>query len=280
MPAQLSTPGGRISAKKVLADELSRLRAASGRSLAALSDLTTYDRAYLHKLETGISSGSPEVLAALDAVYGTGRHLRDLWKLAQQEIHPDKYKRFMERERQATSRHQYAFGILPGLLQTKDYMRELFDTHRPHAEKARSRHITVRLARQAMMRGENPQHYRVILDESVLHRPTKDRQVWQDQLSALVDAAEAPHIRIQVLPFSAGLHGLLGESLTLLRLRTGKLIAYLEASRWADLIEEPNQVEQLHLTYDLLRDSALAPSESAEFLKELMKGTMSRTLDG
>ncbi|MCX4663718.1 helix-turn-helix transcriptional regulator [Streptomyces uncialis] len=263
----------------MLAEELSRLRSVSGRSLAALSDLTTYDRAYLHKLETGMSSGSPEVMAALDAVYGTGRHLRDLWKLAQQEIHPDKYKRFMERERQATSRHQYAFGILPGLLQTKGYMQELFESQRSQAEKARSRHITVRLARQAMVRGDNPQHYRVILDESVLHRQTKDKQVWQDQLAALVDAAEAPHIRIQVLPFSAGLHGLLGESLTLLRLRTGKLIAYLEATRWADLIEEPNQVEQLHLTYDLLRDSALTPSESADYLKDLMKSSTSSALD-
>ncbi|MFI5940472.1 helix-turn-helix domain-containing protein [Streptomyces uncialis] len=273
MPAHVSGRDGRASAKRVLAEELSRLRTVSGRSLAALSDLTTYDRAYLHKLETGKSSGTPEALAALDAVYGTGRHLQDLWELVQHDLHPDKYKRFMERERQATVRYQYAFSTLPGLLQTEGYMRELVQTHRPHTEEARENVVTARLARQAMVRGNDPQHYRVIMDESVLRRATKDKRVWHEQMAALCDAAAAPNIQLHVLPFSAGLHGLLGESLTLLWLQSGRFVAYLEGNRTADLIEAPDQVEQLHLTYDLLRDSALPPAESAQFLKDLMEGS-------
>ncbi|MFD5558102.1 DUF5753 domain-containing protein [Streptomyces sp. NPDC127068] len=275
MPAHRSAMVGCASAKRILAAELARLRAASGQSLGALSDLTTYDRAYLHKLETGKSSGSPEVLAALDAVYGTGQHLQELWELAKNEAHPDKYQRFMERERQATSRKQYSFSTIPGLLQTEGYMQELMGTHLSHSEEDRARLIAVRLGRQAMVLGNHPQHYRAILDESVLRRPTKDDQVWQEQLRVLIEATKVPSIRIQVLPFSAGLHGLLGDSLTLLRLRTGKLIAYMEGNRAMDLVEEPDRVEQLDLTYDLLRDAALPPGESAQFLRHLLEATPS-----
>ncbi|MFF2021246.1 helix-turn-helix domain-containing protein [Streptomyces sp. NPDC058171] len=274
MPAHRSAAAAEhASAKKVLAQELARLRSVSGQSLAALSDLTTYDRAYLHKLETGKSSGSPEVLAALDAVYGTGQHLQELWELAKNEAHPDKYKRFMERERQATSRQQYSFSTVPGLLQTKGYMQELLGTHRAHSEEDRSRLIAIRLARQSMVLGKSPQNYRVILDEAVLCRPTRDRQVWQEQLTALIEAAGAPNIQIQVLPFAVGLHDLLGESLTLLRLKTGKLIAYLEGGVTHSLIEDLDRVEQLCLAYDLTRDSALSPAESTHFLRDLLKDT-------
>ncbi|MFD8934113.1 helix-turn-helix domain-containing protein [Streptomyces sp. NPDC059578] len=273
MPAHTSTTAGRASATRVLATELARLRSASGQSLAELADQTTYDRAYLHKLETGKSSGSPEVLASLDSVYGTGELLQSLWELAREEAYPDKYKRFMERERHATSRQQYSFSTVPGLLQTKDYMQELMAVHLTNTEEQRSRYIAVRLARQAMVRGENPQYYRVILDESVLHRATRDKQVWQEQLAYLIEAAGARNIQIQVLPFSAGLHGLLGESLTLLRLDTGKSLAYLEGNRTVNLVEQPARVEQFQLTYDLMRDSALSPGESVRFLNELLETT-------
>jgi hypothetical protein len=275
MPAHRSPAIGGASAKRVLAAELTRLRSVSGQSLGALSDLTTYDRAYLHKLETGKSSGSPEVLAALDAVYGTGQHLQDLWELARGESHPNPYSRFMERERQAASRHHYASSVVPGLLQTKSYMQELFETGRQPTEKAVSRLVAVRLARQTLLRGKSPQHYRVIVDESVLLRPLKDKDAWQEQLAALSKAAKLPHVHIQVLPLSAGLHALVGASLTLLRLRTGKTIAYREWSHAAQLIEEPNQVEQLHSALDLLRDSALSPTESVQFLKDLQGGSSS-----
>lgn len=72
MGARKSNAGQRPSARQMLAKELARLREESGKSLATLGEETTYDRAYLHKLETGTRVGSPEVIAALSAVYGTG----------------------------------------------------------------------------------------------------------------------------------------------------------------------------------------------------------------
>ncbi|MGW6310041.1 helix-turn-helix domain-containing protein, partial [Streptomyces niveus] len=58
MGARKPNAGQRPSARQMLAKELARLREESGKSLATLGEETTYDRAYLHKLETGARVGS------------------------------------------------------------------------------------------------------------------------------------------------------------------------------------------------------------------------------
>jgi transcriptional regulator with XRE-family HTH domain len=94
MPARKSNSSRKPSARRTLANQLARLRDESGKSLADLADETTYDRTYLHKLETGHRTGSPEVMASLDAVYGTDGLLEELWELAREDQFPDRYKRF------------------------------------------------------------------------------------------------------------------------------------------------------------------------------------------
>lgn len=135
MPPRKSNPGreGRHngSAQQVLAKELARLREQSGKSLSDLAGGTTYDRTYLHKLESEVKLGSPEVMAALDKVYGTGEHLGELWELAKEDVVKDKFKHFMDLEKQATMRYEYASSTIPGLLQTEEYAREQLHTARP-----------------------------------------------------------------------------------------------------------------------------------------------------
>lgn len=109
----------KASARQVLASELARLREEAGRSLGDLADLTTFDRSYLHKLEKGAKLGSTQVMAALDGVYDTDRHLQLLWELAKDDAFRDRYKRFMELEREATVRYEFVAGTIPGLLQTE-----------------------------------------------------------------------------------------------------------------------------------------------------------------
>ncbi|MFG2171024.1 helix-turn-helix domain-containing protein [Streptomyces niveus] len=79
-----SDSGREASARVMLYETIARLREESGKSLAELQELTTYDRTYLHKLETGARLGSPQVVAALDAVYGTKKQLAQLWVLARE----------------------------------------------------------------------------------------------------------------------------------------------------------------------------------------------------
>ncbi|MEU8679892.1 DUF5753 domain-containing protein [Streptomyces sp. NPDC048611] len=110
-----------------------------------------------------------------------------------------------------------------------------------------------------------------MLDESALRRSANDPKSWYDQLQRIADAADEPHMTIQVVPFSAGLHGLMGGSLSLLWMADGSSVAYLEDNNSGDLIEEPGEVALYRLAYDRLRDAALTPPDSAAFMRQLVE---------
>ena len=78
-------------------------------------------------------------------------------------------------------------------------------------------------------------------------------------------------LSIQIVPFQVGLHSLPTIVLKLLWLPSGQNLAYVESSWSGQLIEEVEDVEQLGLFYDQLRDSALSPSESLEFLRTTLE---------
>ncbi|QHY95495.1 hypothetical protein SSPS47_10235 [Streptomyces sp. S4.7] len=266
-----SDAGREASARVMLYETIARLREESGKSLAELQELTTYDRAYLHKLETGARLGSPQVVAALDAVYGTKRQLSQLWVLAREDAFGDRYQRFMRLEREATVQYKYVCSVVPGLLQTEAYAEEILAKGRPRDDGELAEQVTARMSRQDILEGDDAPHFRALLDEAVFRRAATDPKVWRDQLEALLEAGQRSGVTIQVVPFSAGLHDLLGGSLTVLWLANGKSVAYLESSKSGELIEEPEKVEALRLSYDLLRDKTLSPESSADFIRRLIE---------
>ncbi|MFE5844318.1 helix-turn-helix domain-containing protein [Streptomyces niveus] len=271
MGARKPNAGQRPSARQMLARELARLREESGKSLATLGEETTYDRAYLHKLETGARVGSPGVIAALSAAYGTGDRLTMLWQLAREDAFADKYKRFMELEAKATVQYAYSVGAIHGLLQTEGYAREVFEATRPRDENELAEEVAARLGRQDLLRREDAPHFRAVLDESVLRRKTRDPKEWVRQLEHLLEASRLPNVTLQVLPFEAGPHALLGTSVTILWLPDGRAVAYTEDAHSGKLIEDPSEVEKLRLSYDLLRDLALSPRDSVAFIERLLE---------
>jgi|GEM_PF-4885396 len=80
-----------------------------------------------------------------------------------------------------------------------------------------------------------------------------------------------PHVTVHIVGFSAGPHTMLGGSLTLLWLPSGRNIAYLEGSVSGQLIEESEEVETLRLTYDRLRDFAMPPEGSLAMLRSVLE---------
>ncbi|MDT0450599.1 helix-turn-helix domain-containing protein [Streptomyces hesseae] len=259
------------SARGTLAIELRRLREQSGKSLAQLSEDTTYDRTYLHRLETGERLSQRPVMEALDAVYKTGGLLTRLWRLARQEAFIDRFKQFMLLEAKAVIMHKFMMAM-PGLLQTEDYARVVLSSEpKPGGDNEVEDQVAARIGRQDLLHRDPPPNVRIILDEGVLRRPSADRKIWRDQLERIADSASSPHMTIQVLPFAAGVHDLMGGSLSLLWLPDGHALAYLEGSKSGELVDDPHEVSQLRLSYDRVRDLALPPPESLAFIQHVME---------
>lgn len=98
---------------------------------------------------------------------------------------------------------------IPGLLQTRDYATAVMrSTHLPTSEKAIEERVNARMARQAVLdRKPRPLELICVIDESVLHRVTGDRNVMAHQLDHLVTVGRRPSIQLFIVPAeSAALH--------------------------------------------------------------------------
>lgn len=254
------------------AEELRRLRAASGLSLRQLGERLGWDWSLFGKMEKGETLGSPEVVQALDTHYGTPGLLLALWELAAGDHTQfrERYRRYMALEAEAVSLWHFAVSVLPGLLQTPGYAREVLVAGGLKGKELEQQ-IEARLGRRELLEGEDAPAFRTILSQAVLRTPLRDTGEWQEQLEYLGEVAERPNVTIQVLLQSAGLHGLLGVDVWYLLLPQGRTVAYTENGYWGQLIEDAGPVVRLQKTYDAVRDLALTPAESRKFILRMLE---------
>ncbi|WP_328471831.1 helix-turn-helix domain-containing protein [Streptomyces sp. NBC_00448] len=258
-----------LSARELYASELAYRRQQAGMTLMELAGLCMYEQSYLHRLERGQRLGTVEAATALDKVYGTGTLLVKLWHLAKREAKDKPFLGLAPLEADAVSVQEYAVSAVPYLLQTRAYAEEQLRTARPHSIKQLSAQVTERLKRQDRLTGPHPVHYRALIDEAVLRRGARNPQTWTGQLEHLIDVAQQPDVSLHVVPFGTGPHHI-RSCLELIFFQDGHVVAYTRSSWSGHLVEEPEDVEPLRLAYDLLRDTALTPTDSLAFLRTVL----------
>jgi uncharacterized protein DUF5753 len=159
---------------------------------------------------------------------------------------------------------------VPGLLQTPGYAREVLAAGGLKGEELEQQ-VEARMGRRELLNGDDAPPFRTILSEAVLRTPLRDTGEWRGQLECLGEVAERAGVVVQVLPFSAGLHGLMGADMWYLLLSDGRTVAYTENGYRGELIEEVGPVQRLQQTYDAVRDLALSPVESRKFVLRMLE---------
>ncbi|MFE6521249.1 helix-turn-helix domain-containing protein [Streptomyces sp. NPDC057794] len=259
------------SGRTVLGSALRVLREKAGKSLGQLADETGYDKSYLSRLETGERLSKAAVMEDLDSYYGSGDLLVSLWRIARYDAFKDKYKEFMRLEATARIMHKYVPGV-PGLLQTEYFAREVLSDAEATDAEAIEEQVAARLGRQLLLsRGPVPS-VRFIIDELAFRRPSAGAETWVSQVQHIEAVAQWTNVVVQVLPFSVGVHELMGKgSLTLLWQKDGSAVAYTEGDSGGLLMDDPEDVMRHILSYDRLRDLALSPPDSLTFIRDVLE---------
>lgn len=272
MPQRRVVTGRSQEPRQRFAEELWTLRAGSGTSLRALGERLGWDWSLFGKMEKGETLGSPEVVQALDQHYGTPGLLLALWELAAGDHTQfrERYRRYMALEAEAVSLWHFAVSVLPGLLQTPGYAQEVLAAGGLKGKELEQQ-VEARMGRRELLEGEAAPPFRTILSEAVLRTPLRDVGEWRGQLEYVAEVAERPNVTIQVLPLSAGMHGLDSTALMFLRLPGGLTVAYTENAHRGELIEADAPVERLQRAYDAMRDLALPPAESLKFVLAILE---------
>ena len=264
--AQL-TPEGRVGTR------IRRLREGRGLSLRGLSEeITGYSHSYLGRVELGKQPPSAALIKALDDFFDTDGALAEIYGVSQDALIARYSREFVKKEHEAVRIQVFTSSLVPGLLQTEEYAHELFRTGLlAQFEAALSAKVAKRVARQHILARADPPFYWAIMDEAALRRPTYDRGVMVRQLAHLIEVAGLPHVTIQVLPFGAGLHPMLGGSLTMLTLRDGRQVALVESFDAGDEVDSPQRLVELQQRFGTACADALSDRHSTTLIRRYME---------
>ncbi|MFE2236819.1 Scr1 family TA system antitoxin-like transcriptional regulator [Streptomyces sp. NPDC059442] len=252
--------------------KLRKLRGRAGLTQRQLGDRVPIAHSRIAQFELGNEVPPEDVNGRLDLILGAEGDLVDLWGHLRRTPYPDWARRYMALEPKAVKMLKYMAQAVPGLWQTENYARALLRTSRPRdSDREIDKLVSARLERQVIAQRESPPLFWCIVDEAVLRRPVGGAEVMADQLDRLLALARTPHVVLQVLPFGAGEHPVMGGSLTLLSFERGPDVAYTESSRSGELVEAQEEVAAYALAYDLLQAKALAPDESLTLVRSVVE---------
>jgi transcriptional regulator with XRE-family HTH domain len=261
---------------------LRRLRERAGRTREAAAAKIGSSGSKISRLELGRTGFKQRDVAELLTFYGvTDEHERQaLLGLAEQANVPGWWQRYDDvvpswlepyigLEQAASLMRSYTVQFVPDLLQTEEYARAVLRLRQPHDADARlDRRVALRMARQQILHRPAPPKVWTVIDETALRRPIGSRSTMRLQLGHLIEAAELPHVSVQILPFSAGGHPAAGGPITFLRFPESRLpdIVYLEQLITAVYQDKPNAVAPYWRVLNHLGLQAEQPTATAEIL--------------
>jgi len=118
---------------------------------------------------------------------------------------PNPYEVYIGLEADAASIRNFEPVVVPGLLQTADYAREVFRNGPIGLDPDEvERLLEVRLARQEILACDERPRLRAVIDEAVIHRVVGIVGVMRGQLRRLAESAQQGRSTVQVVPYRAG----------------------------------------------------------------------------
>ncbi|MEU8622738.1 helix-turn-helix transcriptional regulator [Streptomyces sp. NPDC048623] len=263
--------------------ELRRLRDAAGMSAPMAAERLGSDRTMISNIESGRFGISEERLRRLASIYEcadpelidalatmTGGRTKGWWDEYRGKIPPD-FLDVAELEHHATSLTTLQTAHIPGLFQTEDHARALFDLFVPALPRLEVElRVAHRLARHAVVAREPEVPYVGLIHEAAIRMRIGGRHVAKAQLSRLVEESERPNVRLLVIPFSAGGFPMAGDTMMYASAANPRLdTAEVDSPIGAVFFDSPTQLANFRRRLDLVEQVALNPRESRDLILEV-----------
>ncbi|MFI1286023.1 Scr1 family TA system antitoxin-like transcriptional regulator [Streptomyces sp. NPDC020858] len=258
------------SPRALLGAELRVARERAGKSQAELGEPLFVSGSFIGQLEAGTRRMHIEFARQIDEILDTNGFFARNCGAAAKSKYPDHFAAAAEAEALAKAIREYAPQLIPGLLQTGAYAREVFRAYQPTAtEDAIDELVTNRLARAALLNDPTTPLLWCVLDEAVLRRAGENPAVLAEALRHIASLIRSHRVIVQVLPFNAGFHAGLAGTLKLMSFDDAPPLSYVDGLGMGQLFDDPATVAQHTLTYDLLTANALSPRKSLALIESV-----------
>ncbi|MET8214971.1 helix-turn-helix domain-containing protein [Streptomyces hirsutus] len=276
--------GSPTARRRRLSIELKKLREKSTLTCAQVGQALDWSGSKVNRMETGSGRVQPSDIDALCRFYETSDELREFLKSLAREaktrgwwqVHgagvPEWFNIYIGLEQDASALRQYQCELLPGLMQTAAYARELHTTGAHLSPEDIDRAVRVRLERQEMLTRPDAPDAWFVVNEGAVRNVIGDRALMREQLERALDSAALPNVTLQVLPFDAGTYPVTG-SFTMLGFPAPEDpdLVYRDGITDAVYLEGEHHVREYTKAFDGLRAAALSPQRSAQLIKSVVK---------
>jgi hypothetical protein len=281
-------PGGGPTVRRMLVGaHLRRLRTERAISREEAGEAIRASEWKIHRLENGqVGFKDRDVVdllalygvtdpAEVDALLAIAREANNPgWWQRYGDLLPQWFRAFVDLESAATLIRTYEGQLVPGLLQTEDYMRAVVGgAYLGEAPEKLDRRVALRMARQALLERSAAPRLWAVVDEAALRRPVGGREVMRAQLERLVEATKLPNVTLQVLPWSAGAHPAMTGAFSILRFGDQDLpdVVYVEHLTNAQYLDRREDVNQYLHVMDTISVRAASPDQTVDILHRLLQ---------
>lgn len=282
MAKQAKSP---VLIRRRLGKQLRAIREKADVTLAGAASYIGLGGPTLSKIENGKQAVGIGNLRALLQLYAVDEETHDEllsegiqanqkdWWIAYGDTVPEWFRIFIGIESDAERILTYESEFVPGLLQAEDYSAALRRAAWPDAtEEDARRHAALRRDRQAHLDGEDPPLFHAVINEGVLHRVVGSPSVMRAQLNHLLARSDLDHVRVQVLPFSAGAHPAMNGAFSILEFAEEELsTVHVEIESGGLYPSRQGDMARYRLMFDQLTGLALDERESASLIARLAR---------
>lgn len=194
------------------------------------------------------------------------------WWQQYREVYSPDFFTFLGLEASAGKIKQFQGLLVPGLLQSTEYIKAILRATDSDPEQER-RGLEVRTKRQELITEHGPE-FVAIIDESALYRVVGDNAVMRDQMRHLLDIMEHPRVTIRVIPFSAGVRRSMKNSFEILEFSDDpEDFALLVDDVYRDqLTQVPSDAARTYAAlFSELEEVALSTADTARRIEERLK---------
>ncbi|MFJ3333235.1 Scr1 family TA system antitoxin-like transcriptional regulator [Streptomyces sp. NPDC086766] len=251
------------------------LREHAGLSREEFGELVRFSKHTVASVELGRRMPDPAfVERAEEALGNTGALRRAAGHLARQPGLAAWFRQWARLEQAAITLYTYECRLIPGLLQTEAYARQLFvDQLPPLSDEQIEAQWTARAERQRLLRERPNTAFGFILEEQLFLRRTGGAEVTRGLIDHVLAMCQLRNVELQVMPLvrwsHAGLHG----PIRLLETPENRWFAYNEGQESGQLVSDAKVASVLQRRYARMRAQALTLDDSVSLLQR-MRGAL------
>jgi DNA-binding XRE family transcriptional regulator len=281
-------PGSGPTARRMLVGaQLRRLRTEAGITREEAGDAIRASEWKIHRLENGQVGFKERDIIDLLRLYGvtdpdeiaeflalTREANAPGWWHPYGDLLPQWFKAYVDLESAAMVIRTYEGQLVPGLLQTEDYMRAVIGgAQLDESPEEAERRVALRMTRQTLLTRRDAPRLWAVIDEAALRRPVGSPEVMRGQLERLIDGTKLANVVLQILPFRAGAHPGMVGAFSILRFAEGDLpdVVYVEHLTNALYLDRRDDVNRYLHVIDRISMRAAPPDKTVDLLHKILQ---------